>query len=395
MPPVISSSLDDVTTASLEDFARPAVWCPIPSAIHPAWQELGSRALDWVDRFGLCPDPVQRQRLAQAMAGDLAGRIMPRSNGGPGLQVATDYLMWLFVFDDAYCDEGAYSNRPGEMMRLALQLARVTETPLPSPDGGRQLSVVAALADIRQRLDDVASPVQIARWGAAVRAYLMCQAWEALNRANGVIPSLDQYAASRIDSGSLRATIMLQDVGDGFEVPHQQISHPHVQALIEMTCTIVGWDNDLFSYAKETHRSGDWHNLVSVLAHEHHCGLGEALAEAIALRDRVLTAYLALRDQVLDSAGPELARFIADLDAWNRGNIDWSARCGRYFNTTDGQHSPITYVPEPHKTSLEPISVPSIRWWWQCLADPRAVPARTLPFTHGTSVRECPVLSAA
>jgi hypothetical protein len=50
-------------------------------------------------------------------------------------------------------------------------------------------------------------------------------------------PSLDQYAASRIDSGSLRATILLQDVGNGFEVPHEQISHPHVQALIEMTCT--------------------------------------------------------------------------------------------------------------------------------------------------------------
>jgi hypothetical protein len=361
------------TFTHLEDFALPAMWCPIPPALHPAWQELDARASAWADRFGLRPDPVQRKRLAQALAGNLAGRIMPHSDATAALQVATDYLMWLFVFDDAYCDEGAYSDQPGAMMKLALQLARVVEIPGgPDPAEGQLLPVVAALADIRRRLEYVASPVQIARWGAAVRAYLMCQAWETLNRTNGVIPSLDQYAASRVDSGSLRATILLQDVGNGFEVPHRQISLPHVQALIEMTCTIVGWDNDIFSYGKEVRRSGDWHNLVAVLAHERDCGLGEALAEAIALRDKVLTAYLALRDQVLDSAGPQLTRFIAGLDAWNRGNIDWSAGCARYINATDGHPAPIALTPEPPESSLEPILIPSIRWWWRCLADPRS-----------------------
>lgn len=364
-----------VALADLEDLVVPTVWCPIEPSLHPAWQELDARALAWADRFGLRPEPVQRERLARALAGDLAGRIMPRSTARPGLQVATDYLMWLFVFDDAYCDEGAYSDRPDAMMELALQLARVVETPRLDPAEDRHPAVVTALADIRGRLEDVASPVQIARWGAAVRAYLMCQAWEALNRASGVIPSLDQYAASRIDSGSLRATILLQDVGNGFEVPHHQISDPRVQALIEMTCTIVGWDNDIFSYAKETRRGGDWHNLVAILAHERGCGLNDALTEAVALRDRVLTAYLALRDRVLGDAGPQLTLFIADLDAWNRGNIDWSARCGRYINTTDGTRSPITVTPESRRTSLEPVPVPSIRWWWQCLADAAGGPA--------------------
>ncbi|NPT57146.1 terpene synthase family protein [Paraburkholderia elongata] len=352
-----------------EDLVFPAVWCPISPAIHPAWRELDARALAWADRFGLCSDPVQRERLVRALAGDLAGRIMPRSNSRSALQVATDYLMWLFVFDDTYCDEGVHSDKPGAMMELALQLARVVETPRPNPAEGGYLPVVAALADIRRRLEDVASPVQIARWGAAVRAYLMCQAWEALNRANRVIPTLDQYAASRIDSGSLRATIFLQDVGNGFEVPHDQTSHPHVQALIEMTCTIVGWDNDIFSYAKETRRGGDWHNLVAVLAHEHGYSLGQALTEAVALRDRVLNAYLALRDQILGGASPHLARFIADLDAWNRGNIDWSANCGRYINATDGSRSRITLTSQARETTLEPIPVPSVRWWWQCLTD--------------------------
>lgn len=370
-----------VTLTRPADVALPATWCPIPPALHPGWQDLDARALAWADRFGLRPDPVQRERLARALAGDLAGRIMPRSDAPAGLQIATDYLMWLFVFDDAYCDEGVYSARPGAMMELALQLARVVEIPGPEPAGDRPLPVVAALADIRRRLDDVASPVQIARWGAAVRAYLMCQAWEALNRADGVIPSLDQYAASRVDSGSLRATILLQDVGNGFEVPHPQLSHPHVQALIEMTCTIVGWDNDIFSYAKEARRGGDWHNLVAVLAHERDCGLDQALAEAAGLRDRVMTAYLALRRQVLDAAGPRLARFIAGLDAWNRGNIDWSATCGRYINDTDGHRAPITVTLEPRESSLEPIPLPSIRWWWRCLAAPH--PRRTTTDLQG------------
>jgi hypothetical protein len=58
---------------------------------------------------------------------------MPDSEASAGLQVATDYLMWLFVFDDAYCDEGTHSDQPGAMMDLALQLARVVEMPGPDP----------------------------------------------------------------------------------------------------------------------------------------------------------------------------------------------------------------------------------------------------------------------
>jgi hypothetical protein len=362
----------------LEDFALPAIWCPIPPTINPAWQQLDARALAWADQFGLRTDPVQRKRLAQALPGVLAGRIMPRSDAIDGLQVATDYLTWLFMFDDAYGGEGAYSSQPGAMMELALQLARVVEIPGPYLAEGRHPPLVAALAHIRRRLEYVASPVQIARWGAAVRAYLMGQVWEALNRANGVIPSLDQYAASRVDSGSLRATILLQDVGNGFEVPHRQVSLPHVQALIEMTCTIVGWDNDIFSYEKEARRGGDWHNLVAVLAHERDCGLGEAFVQAVVLRDRVLAAYLALRDQVLGTADAQLTRFIAGLDAWNRGNIDWNATCALHVNAANGHCSPIALSLEPHGSFLEPILLPSIRWWWH-LASPSSTVSQDRP----------------
>lgn len=184
----------------IEDLALPPIWCPISSAINPNWKELDAQALAWADRFDLCSNPVQRLRLVGALAGDLAGRIMPRSETRQALQVATDYLMWLFVFDDAYCDEGIYRDRPNAMMDLALELARVVEMSGSDQDGRKRLPIVAALVDIRQRLENVASPVQVARWSAAVRAYLMCQAWEALNRANHVVPSLDQYAAAWRDS---------------------------------------------------------------------------------------------------------------------------------------------------------------------------------------------------
>ena len=72
-----------------DGFALPPLWCPIPSATHSAWQELDAGALAWADRFGLVTDPVQRRRLAQAMAGDLAGRIMPRSDAGSARSTPT------------------------------------------------------------------------------------------------------------------------------------------------------------------------------------------------------------------------------------------------------------------------------------------------------------------
>lgn len=79
-----------VTFTGPEDFVLPAVWCPIPPSLHHSWEELDAQALAWAGRFELRPDPVQRERLAQALAGDLAGRIMPHSDAGSGLQIATD-----------------------------------------------------------------------------------------------------------------------------------------------------------------------------------------------------------------------------------------------------------------------------------------------------------------
>ena len=93
---------------------------------------------------------------------------------------------------------------------------------------------------------------------------------------------------------------------------------------------------------------------------------------------RPLTAYLALRDQVLGTADAQLTRFIAGLDAWNRGNIDWNATCALHVNAANGHCSPIALSLEPHGSFLEPILLPSIRWWWR-LASPSSTVSQDRP----------------
>ncbi|MFI8008232.1 hypothetical protein [Streptomyces sp. NPDC086010] len=66
---------------------------------------------------------------------------------------------------------------------------------------------VTSLRDLR--LDRIATPVQTNRWVEALRGYFFFQVWEAANRSGGTIPTLDEYTVARVQSGAVKATMVL------------------------------------------------------------------------------------------------------------------------------------------------------------------------------------------
>lgn len=124
--------------------------------------------------------------------------------------------------------------------------------------------------------------MQTNRWVEALRGYFFFQVWEAANRSRGTIPTLDEYTVARMQSGAVKATMMLLDVAEGYELP----------------CTVIDWDNDIASHHKESLRSKDNQNLRDILAHEQDLSQQEALCRAIAVRDRVMVHFLRLKHAV-------------------------------------------------------------------------------------------------
>ncbi len=343
----------------------PRLYCPIEDAIHVDASEINAAGLKWISQFNVFNDQPHWERYASANPGMLPARVMPHAPMGPALQVAANLLFWLWAFDDRECDETGTGHSAGDLVLQLCSLARIGEAPVGMSSAN---PFIASLADLRCQLEEVATPVQVARWSSSMQAYFLANTAVAIQNARGVVPDLDTYVSLRIHSGAVKPTLMLLDVADGYELPASQLERPEIWALNEMICTIVGWDNDLLSYHKEVLRGGADHNLVTVLQNDGGYSADQAVSIAIGMRDRVLCLFLRLHSQVARRADPNLRRYLSGLSSWVRGHLDWGMATARYCNPEDPADLPDDFAATAQDDSFDPLLIPSISWWWEQLA---------------------------
>lgn len=340
----------------------PQLYCPIPDLVHDRARELNVSTIAWVERLGLYRDLDQYQRLVRLKPGLLAARVVPDGDFA-AMRVFVDFHTWLFALDDAYCDEGDLGRKPGELATLFAKLVRAAEAPSVPILADNPFS--ESLRDIRIRLSACANDVQIGRWVEAVRTYLSHQIWEAANRVQGVVPTLEEYALMRIHNGAMKSSIMLLDVAGAYQVPATDMETDEMRAMVEMCATLVGWDNDIYSYRKETLRCGDGQNLLDVLMRERMYSLPEAMADAAAMRDRIMLQFLRLRTVMLDSGSEPVRRFVGSLGSWVRANLEFSRTSDRYIGV-DGMDAVERACTDsrPEQLAKGPIPITSFEWWW-------------------------------
>ncbi len=368
----------------------PPLYCPIPGGVNPHVSDINTRGLEWISQFGIFTGVADSgwAHYVDSYPGMLPARVMPHAPKGPALQAAANLLFWLWAFDDLACDEIPAGQPSDDQILLLCDLARVAE----GRSGAPANPFAVALRDLHRQFEAVATPTQVARWASAMHPYFLANAAIAVHMSRKTSVDLDTYVALRIHSGAVKPTLVTLDVADGYELPTAQLERPDVVALSEMVCTIVGWDNDLMTYHKETVRGGAAHNLVTVLAESHGLSAAEAVAEAIAMRDRVLCLFLRLRDQVTTDASKELRRYVTGLEAWIRGHLDWGMQTARYRNPADPAAGLYSYADRPRTTDPSPLPIPTITWWWEQLRPRSATAPRWR--TWRTRQRTSPSVSA-
>jgi len=334
-----------------------SIWCPIVGFLRPDYRVLQERTNAWATKLAVFG---HSSRLESIGAGELAGRTNMLTADSDAVQLASDILLWLFAFDDAYCDRGRYSHDPAQLAILTADMMRVAES---GGSGQSPLPLVRGLSQLRDRVESMVSAAFFARWLGALRGYLAYQVWEAAFRATRTMPSVDQYAVARIRSGSMELCAMTINIGDE-EVTADQMGSREVRALTEMTCLIVGLDNDLLSYYKEHEATGDRLNIVDVIAHQQLVPLNTATEHAVAFRDAVLRRFLAVRAQVASTGSPAMRRYCEGLGDWIRGNLDWSLNTARYPSP---ERRPSIVCDEP--PALEFVPPAGIAWWWSCFTE--------------------------
>ncbi|APR75925.1 Pentalenene synthase [Minicystis rosea] len=339
-------------------------YCPIAAAVHPRAAAVAERSLEWLIRMGLGADERQRRRALAANGAEFYGRITPDGDDDR-LSIAADWIYWAGFFDDTRCDEDEARGRG--FTDLVARLLRMLET-MDARLAGRD-PCLAALHDLGTRFARVATPVQMNRWVEAHRKWLFGVVQRRAHTAGGVMPDLDTYLTMRLhDAAGAPITSMIEMVA-GLEVPSREMDSPRVRALSELGAMIGALDNDRISRFKEAHEGDEEQNLLRVIAHARGGTAEQALAELVALRDRMMCIFLRLRDQATESASPALRRYLEDLGHMIRGHIDWSFTTARYstlYSASGARRVSLSmrWTDEPADACLEAPPLPSIAWWW-------------------------------
>lgn len=305
----------------------PRLRSPFPSSIHKHVAIAESATLEWADRYGLADDPAVRRRLAATRSARLAGRVSPRATL-PGLLLNTDWQTWLFLFDDAFCDESDLGRRPTDTIELATEVLRVVERGHVPPRTTNPF--LPALGDLRARLMRLATPEQFHRFAAQTVYYMLALTWEAAHRERRTLADLPEYVVMRRHSGAVFPCLALIDVINGFELPGAVWSSAQLSAVNDAAADIICWANDIMSYPREVRRSTQVLSLPEVLSRARHQPIDLALREAAVLHDRRISDYQRLETPLLALGDVRIDRYLADIRAWISGHLAWSAETRRY-----------------------------------------------------------------
>ncbi|HET6636769.1 MAG TPA: selina-4(15),7(11)-diene synthase [Streptomyces sp.] len=341
----------------------PPVYSPIPPAIHPRHHVIDRQNAAWAHAFGIGSDEL-RTKLVASEIGTFAARILPEGREEV-VRVLADFILWLFGVDDGHCEEGELGAEPGllsgELSRL-LRVAQNPEAPMLLQD-----PLADGLRDLSRRMSEHGTPGQVTRWVDALREYFLSVVWEAAHRSHETVPGIDDYTLMRLYDGATSVVLPLLEMGHGYELHPSERDHRSVRAAAEMAYFVITWDNDLFSYHKES-RAGQYYlNVLRVLEHERGLTPEEALHAAVAQRDRVMVLFERLCDHLTLTASPQLRQYLRSLGNFIRGAQDWGISSHRYTTPDDPAQLPSTFLDTPTDDSREPLDIPCVAWWWDLL----------------------------
>ncbi|WP_280269641.1 terpene synthase family protein [Nocardia wallacei] len=359
-----------VHPSTAQRYSLPPFYCPIPPVLNPNLARVTERAWRWTERVGLYRTDADREWGRATHSGEWACRLIPEPSAEDVAVLFARWNYWLFAVDDLL-DEDAVGDTAttvsaGHTIEFAWRMIRGIEHP------GARLDRPGA--DLVPATRAAVSAVQWQRITRAVRDWMLAATLEAATTERASLPALDDYLAVCAEGSGFRFFFGWMEIGAGVEVPPERLYAPGPQALAHLAGTIIRIDNDLMGYRKGDHLDPPAQNIANILVRHRGCALPDAMAEAAALRDRLMLRFLQLADRIGGSpaCGPALRRYIAGLGHTIRANLDWGNTAPRYA-------SPRNHHAHPDPTATCGISVtdaapapptgpprdaPAVAWWW-------------------------------
>jgi hypothetical protein len=306
----------------------PRLYCPFAPAIHADAVRIEEATIAWMKRFGYIRTLDEEEAARRAQFGIRAARVHPIGDTA-AIELVSDLTVWLFLTDDAYVEQAGASQAISITTDHIIRCIRVLRDAEDMPSDAS--ASLIALQNISRRLRVVATPEQLDRLIGGMIEFFLAACCEAVAIARKQLPSAETYIPVRDAINCLRTVcfVFIEIVG-GYQLPAAVWCRPDLQAIVDKAVRIVSNHHDVLSGLRELGDETPM-NLPSVLALEHELPIDKAFECVGALADsdtRMLVRMLKrLRAEEND---PAVLAYLDGLEAWIRGNLDWSLTTGRY-----------------------------------------------------------------
>ena len=164
--------------------------------------------------------------------------------------------------------------------------------------------------------------------------------WELANQIQNRVPDPVDYIEMRRKTFGSDLTMSLSQIYQSDVISPELLNSRPVRGLIDSARDYGCLTNDIFSYRKETEFEGEFHNCAVVVQHFLDCGAQESIdivADLMTSRMRQFERIANLEIPALSEemnlqpkARDVLGKFIAHLQNWMSGILEWHRRSRRY-----------------------------------------------------------------
>ncbi|MFC4515753.1 hypothetical protein [Streptomyces ehimensis] len=282
------------------------------------------------------------ERFESALYGEFAARTYPDAPADR-LVVAAKWCAWLFLFDDHF-DDCYLGRSKAEAESILPNLLRFLTNPEIEPQTPTN-PLEAGLLDIWHQTAAKMSLSWRDRFKRHMHDYLMSYFWEISNRSRRYTPDLVMYIEMRRDTGATWIGFDLIPFTEALEVPARLNNDLLLRAMELAAIDVICMSNDILSHEKEMAR-GEVNNIVPIAQHLTGGEVQQSVELVNAMQNSRIRLFLDHKDRIPawleESQAPPVTRqaverYIAGLESWIRGNLDWSLRTGRYLNV---EHAP-------------------------------------------------------
>ncbi|MFE7976033.1 germacradienol/geosmin synthase Cyc2 [Streptomyces shenzhenensis] len=317
----------------------PDVPMPFQVELSPHLDAARGRLTDWMHRMGLLAEGVwDEDRLAAYDLALCAAGLDPDATP-EALDLSSAWLAWGTYGDDYY--PLLFGHRR-DLAAARVATARLSACmpldgePVPAPANGLERGLI----DLWARTTAVPAAEQRRAMKDSVEVMTESRLWELSNHLQNRIPDPVDYLEMRRATFGSDLTLSLCRMGQGPAIPPEVYRSGPVRSMENAAVDYACLLNDVFSYQKEIEYEGEIHNAVLVVQHffgvDYPTALGvvrDLLTRRMEQFQHVVAHELPVVRQdfgLSAEAGRALDAYVADLQNWLAGILNWHRTVDRY-----------------------------------------------------------------